>query len=237
MSAGFVHGVLNTDNMSITGESFDYGPYRFLPHYNPVFTAAYFDREGLYAYGRQPEAVLWNLEQLASCFLPLLADREAGKTKLLAALHFYAPAFNEALIAKFLERMGLQSVGERKDDELFATTLRFLGESEAEFPQFFHDWYGGMLSEDRALKSPQTRLYNRESFDSVLEAFAEYQPRPEVAERLRLAVFKEPKVCAMLIDEIEWIWDAIAKDDDWSRFENKIIAIREMGKAYGRRHI
>ena len=55
MAAGFVHGVLNTDNINITGESFDYGPWRFLPAYDPGFTAAYFDETGLYAFGRQPE--------------------------------------------------------------------------------------------------------------------------------------------------------------------------------------
>jgi uncharacterized protein YdiU (UPF0061 family) len=65
MAAGFVHGVLNTDNLNVTGESFDYGPWRFLPHYEPGFTAAYFDQTGLYAFGRQPEAVFWNLQQLA----------------------------------------------------------------------------------------------------------------------------------------------------------------------------
>ena len=65
MAAGFVHGVLNTDNMNITGESFDYGPYRFLPRNDPNFIAAYFDQAGLYAFGRQPEAVFWNLRQLA----------------------------------------------------------------------------------------------------------------------------------------------------------------------------
>ena len=57
MVAGFVHGVLNSDNMSITGESFDYGPYRFLPAYDLEFVAAYFDHQGLYAYGRQPNAM------------------------------------------------------------------------------------------------------------------------------------------------------------------------------------
>src|SRR6202044_690098 len=65
MAAGFVHGVLNTDNMNITGESFDYGPYRFLPRNDPNFVAAYFDETGLYAFGRQPETMLWNLQQLA----------------------------------------------------------------------------------------------------------------------------------------------------------------------------
>ena len=55
MAAGFVHGVLNTDNMVVTGESFDYGPWRFLPRNDPNFTAAYFDQTGLYSFGRQPE--------------------------------------------------------------------------------------------------------------------------------------------------------------------------------------
>jgi hypothetical protein len=65
MVAGFVHGVLNTDNMNVTGESFDYGPWRWLPQWDPGFTAAYFDHAGLYAFGRQPEAIHWNCGQLA----------------------------------------------------------------------------------------------------------------------------------------------------------------------------
>ena len=68
---GFVHGVLNTDNINITGESFDYGPWRFLPRYDPRFTAAYFDESGLYAFGRQPDAMAWNLTRLAECLVPL----------------------------------------------------------------------------------------------------------------------------------------------------------------------
>ena len=65
MAAGFVHGVLNTDNVNVTGESFDYGPWRFLPTFDLGFTAAYFDHQGLYAYGRQPGTLLWNLIRLA----------------------------------------------------------------------------------------------------------------------------------------------------------------------------
>ena len=76
MSAGFVHGVLNSDNMNVTGESFDYGPYRFLPTFELGFTAAYFDQSGLYAYGRQPQAVLWNVARLADT-LTLLTTVEA----------------------------------------------------------------------------------------------------------------------------------------------------------------
>ena len=79
MAAGFVHGVLNTDNMVVTGESFDYGPWRFLPYSDPSFTAAYFDEQGLYAFGRQPATGLWNLGQLASMPDAGRRCRAAGK--------------------------------------------------------------------------------------------------------------------------------------------------------------
>ena len=73
LAAGFVHGVLNSDNINITGESFDYGPWRFTPEWDPDFTAAYFDHYGLYSFGRQPEAIHWDLAQFAGC-LSLVAE-------------------------------------------------------------------------------------------------------------------------------------------------------------------
>ncbi len=76
LAAGFVHGVLNSDNINITGESFDYGPWRFTPDWDPEFTAAYFDHYGLYAFGRQPEAIHWDLAQLAGC-LSLITEAPA----------------------------------------------------------------------------------------------------------------------------------------------------------------
>ena len=102
MAAGFVHGVLNTDNINVTGESFDYGPWRFLPTYDPQFTAAYFDESGLYAYGRQPDTLLWNLVRLAECLIPL-----AGKDRLQAAIELFPPAFHAALDAAVVRRLGL----------------------------------------------------------------------------------------------------------------------------------
>ena len=73
LAAGFVHGVLNSDNINVTGESFDYGPWRFTPVWDPDFTAAYFDHYGLYSFGRQPEAIHWDVAQLAGC-LSLIAE-------------------------------------------------------------------------------------------------------------------------------------------------------------------
>lgn len=110
MVAGFVHGVLNTDNMAITGESFDYGPWRFLPRWDPTFTAAYFDENGLYAFGRQPEAIRWNLGQLAIALRPL-----AEPEPLIAALDRYGECYQAAMVRRFCWRLGVESRGMAHD--------------------------------------------------------------------------------------------------------------------------
>ena len=96
MVAGFVHGVLNSDNMVITGESFDYGPYRFLPVVRIVkFIAAYFDHTGLYAYGRQPRAVFRNLVRLADALRPL-----APQLALASALSEFEPVLEKEVTSR-----------------------------------------------------------------------------------------------------------------------------------------
>src|ERR1700756_5686106 len=123
MAAGFVHGALNTDNMNITGESFDYGPYRFLPKNDPNFTAAYFDHTGLYSFGRQPEAVFWNLQQLAGA-LSLIAGSEA----LVEALNGFGAAYREELTAAMLARLGVQRRGGEDDAALVQAAFRAIAE-------------------------------------------------------------------------------------------------------------
>ena len=110
MAAGFVHGVLNTDNMNISGESFDYGPWRWLPAWDPAFTAAYFDHSGLYCFGRQPEAIYWNCGQLA-----IALRQMADSPPLLAALERFAPLYQQAMARRFLWRLGLESRGQEAD--------------------------------------------------------------------------------------------------------------------------
>ncbi len=101
MVAGFVHGVLNSDNISITAESFDYGPWRFTPTWSPGFTAAYFDQTGLYSFARQAEAIHWDVAQLARA-LQEQADVEA----LVQALQTFPHIYEERMIARFLWRAG-----------------------------------------------------------------------------------------------------------------------------------
>ncbi|MCB9641104.1 MAG: YdiU family protein [Myxococcales bacterium] len=226
MAAGFVHGVLNTDNMNICGESFDYGPYRFLPHYDPHFTAAYFDDYGLYAYGRQPVAVFWNLQQLALSLQPL-----ADSADLVKALQFYEDVFAQAMTRHFLHRLGLLEQGHKKDMDLVSATFAFLEASQIEFEQFFFDWYGGHTSEARAKESPMSSKYRGEAFQLWFEMVGEYLPKD--AKSLEHAYFQRPRPCGLLIDEIEALWAPVAQEDDWTGFQEKLAAIREKGEALG----
>jgi uncharacterized protein YdiU (UPF0061 family) len=228
IAAGFVHGVLNTDNLNVTGESFDYGPWRFLPSYEPGFTAAYFDHSGLYAFARQPEAVFWNLTQLAGT-LKLVADA----APLTEALNGFGPAYIRELRAAFLERLGVRSLGEAADQRLLDTTLALLRDKgEAiRWEPLFHDWFAGFSSSARALSGPRAKAWQGEVFDTF--RFALFEHEPDRPERLEHPAFALPDPEEMLIDEVEAIWTAIADDDDWGPLEAKLARVEKAGQARG----
>ncbi|MBB3891401.1 uncharacterized protein YdiU (UPF0061 family) [Phenylobacterium haematophilum] len=225
MAAGFVHGVLNTDNMNITGESFDYGPYRFLPHNDPNFTAAYFDTAGLYSFGRQPEAVFWNLQQLAGC-LAQVADQDA----LIAALNGFGPAYRQELAGALLNRLGLQRDEEAKEVAFANATFRAIAEGgeRLRWEPFFFDWFCG--DEGRALAGLRGDIYAGEAFADFREQIKGFQP--ERPERLADSYFAAPEPQELLIDEIEAIWSEIADRDDWSAFHAKLAAIEAARTAW-----
>jgi uncharacterized protein YdiU (UPF0061 family) len=220
MAAGFVHGVLNTDNMNINGESFDYGPYRFLPRNDPNFVAAYFDHSGLYSFGRQPEAVFWNLRQLAGALLSV-GDGEA----LTDALNLFAEAYRGELAAALVMRLGLKAQTPEADIDLANSAFRALAEGgePLRWEPFFFDWFGGLASEGRALSGPRGALYGGEAFS----AFRAILATREAAQPERLAhpYFTRPEPEELLYDEIEAIWAAIAERDDWAPFEAKLARI------------
>jgi serine/tyrosine/threonine adenylyltransferase len=138
MVAGFVHGVLNTDNIAITGESFDYGPWRFLPHWDPAFTAAYFDEHGLYSFGRQPEAIRWNLAQLAIALRPLVEPEG-----LIAALDRYGECYQASMTRRFCWRLGVASQGMEADTALIELAEHTMREEKIGPHTYFHRQRGG----------------------------------------------------------------------------------------------
>lgn len=220
MAAGFVHGVLNTDNINITGESFDYGPYRFLPIYEPGFTAAYFDETGLYAYGRQPDAVGWNLARLTECLLAL-APIEA----LQPALDTFGTVFWEAMRKAMTGRLGLAPGTAEADDTLIRALFTFLRESKAPFEQAMFDFHSGAARWERLPESPAAGFYAGAEFERLREALAGRQPA-----RKPHAYFERREPVTLLYDDIEALWKPIDEADDWSGFHAKLAAI-EMVRA------
>jgi len=212
LAAGFVHGVLNSDNINITGESFDYGPWRFAPEWDPEFTAAYFDHYGLYAFGRQPEAIQWDLAQLAGS-LSLVAEAPALSDMLAA----WPGRFEEALIAAMLRRLGVAKASPDEDHSLVATLIKALATREVSIDRFFFDWRGG--------RDPGADRYPSEAFRELAGMLqGREHPRSH-------PYWSGPAPCSMHIDEVETIWSAIAERDDWQPFNEKITAVRSMGEA------
>ncbi len=227
-TAGFVHGVLNTDNMNINGESFDYGPWRFLPHADPGFTAAYFDHSGLYAFGRQAEAVFWNLQQLARTLALLTED-----APLIAALNRFGELWQGALGRAVAARLGVRPRGDEPDADLAARAFAAISEGGAamRWEPLFFDWFGGPTSERRALEGPRGALYAGAAGQAFRDALHAYEPAEP--ERLQAAYFARAEPEEMLIEEVEAIWAAIDGLDDWSAFAAKLQRLAEARLAYG----
>jgi len=133
MRLGFVHGVMNTDNMSILGLTIDYGPYGWLEGYDPMWTPNTTDAHGRrYAYGNQPHIAQWNLARLAEALLPLIAREE-----LETGLALYADTFNEAWPRALAQKLGLAALDQPGDAELANELLSVLQERETDFTLFF----------------------------------------------------------------------------------------------------
>lgn len=212
MAAGFVHGVLNTDNINVMGESFDYGPWRFAPKYDPGFTAAYFDHAGLYAFARQPEAIMWNVAQLAVSLRPI-----SEAPPLIERLETFEARFRDASAAPLERRLGLKVGDPGRGWRLRVAIDEALVATQAPIDRFFHDARGGELPAG----------YGSE-WDAVRAVLGEYEP---VAGARANPYFAKAEPCSMLIDEVEAIWSAIDRDDDWGPFHAKVAAIREFGAA------
>ena len=225
MAAGFVHGVLNTDNLNITGESFDYGPWRFVPTSQPGFTAAYFDESGLYAFGRQPEAVSWALAQLGGA-LTLACSQSALETELAR----FGPVYGEGLRDAMFGRLKLVQGDLNTDLAFLQTLLDWMTESQIGWDQFFHDWVGGEASAARAKDSPEAMRYNETAF-APIRAGLEERTGGGARDYLSHPYFQRPDPVSLVIDEVENVWAPIAQDDDWTLFDAKLRHIHELRDA------
>jgi uncharacterized protein YdiU (UPF0061 family) len=134
---GFIHGVMNTDNTSISGETIDYGPCAFMDHYDPAKVFSSIDEQGRYAYANQPRIALWNLTRLAECLLPLFSDeQDKAISEAQSALANFAEAFNSAYQAGLRRKLGLFTAQDG-DPALAQDLLDAMAKNQADFTLTF----------------------------------------------------------------------------------------------------
>jgi uncharacterized protein YdiU (UPF0061 family) len=139
MLVGFVHGVMNTDNMALSGETIDYGPCAFMDVYDPETVFSSIDRQGRYAYGNQSRIAHWNLARLAEAFIPLLAQEENRGIEIAKeALGLFPERFEASWISGMRAKLGLFNA-ESADVELARGLLEWMEREKRDFTNTFRD--------------------------------------------------------------------------------------------------
>lgn len=233
MAAGFCHGVLNTDNMSITGESFDYGPYGFIESYNPGFIAAYFDYAGRYCFGNQPRICRFNLDMLQrplSMVMPQ-ADLEAG-------LAPFDDHFNDTYRSLMLRRLGFDQKQIPMDlaNDMLQATLDLLLATKVNYHEFFRQlrhqfspaWRDGSPQE---IQASMEAVFADAATETIQPWFERYHHLLQfvsgdeleaIADRLKTYNREVP----LLRSRIEQVWEAIANEDNWEPFYQLLQQLR-----------
>ncbi|NJL61794.1 MAG: YdiU family protein [Methylacidiphilales bacterium] len=234
MASGFCHAVLNTDNMSITGESFDYGPYAFIPNFDSQFTAAYFDYSGRYSYGNQPGICKLNLELLQRPLAAAIRTKDM-ETGLSSFEDFYDAEYRRLMLRK-LGFEQLDNSGDNPElEELLRATLKFLNTYPVSYHHFFSDiaatfsskWRDDascILSDSEIGQSlgvsdlfvNWSGIYHR-----ILSNFA-----PDEIEKIALILNKYNPRTVILRPVIESVWENIAQEDNWLPFNDLLKEIQ-----------
>lgn len=151
MSLGFIHGVMNTDNMTISGETIDYGPCAFMEAFDPATVYSSIDTGGRYAYGNQPVVAEWNLARFAETLLPLIAaDQDEAVALATASLHTFRDHYSAAWSAGLRAKLGLTSAG---GDDLADELLELMRTSHADWTSTFRSLAGAARGDGESFRS------------------------------------------------------------------------------------
>jgi uncharacterized protein YdiU (UPF0061 family) len=225
MAAGFCHGVLNTDNMSITGESFDYGPYAFIDTYNPQFTAAYFDYGGRYSYGNQPLVTKLNLELLQ---IPLAMVMSS--TDLESGLAQFDDCYQSTYDRLMMQRLGFDGLFAPIAQELLTSTIQLLRNSNIPYQDFFNELASGfnngwrenseLILENADFAKEVTQQW-KDLYHNCLNKLPETEMK-SISDRL----YQHNPQFTLIRPVIESIWQPITEEDNWQPFNDLVRQIQ-----------
>jgi len=162
---GFIHGVMNTDNVSIAGETIDYGPCAFMDDYHPESVFSAIDQYGRYAYNNQPAIGAWNMAQLATALIPLMPDRDQAITDFTAAVHRFPDIYEAAWIAEFGAKLGIADPSE-DDRPLIEDLLAMMAKDGADFTNVFATMHRDQFIDREAFDTWVMRWNTRKSPDA-----------------------------------------------------------------------
>ncbi len=220
LHVGFIHGVMNTDNMSIAGETIDYGPCAFMDAYDPAAVFSSIDQSGRYAFANQPRIALWNLTRLAECMLPLFDEtEEKAVAAAQAALGGFAAKFDEAFHSGMRDKLGLTSV--RDDDSaLFGSLLKAMADGGADYTLTFRALCDAFAGDAGALHA----LFDEPSgIDAWLVTWRQrlaFDPRPDAERRAAMRAFNPAFIPRN--HRIEAVIQAAVRRDDFGPFDDML---------------
>ena len=145
MSLGFIHGVMNTDNMAISGETIDYGPCAFMDGYNPAKVFSSIDQHGRYAFHNQPNIAVWNLAQFASCLIPLMGEEGPAVEAATEALNHFPDHYEAEWLRLYRAKVGITNP-DPGDAELIETLLARMSAQRADFTRTFRGLATGLAA-------------------------------------------------------------------------------------------
>ncbi|THD73463.1 YdiU family protein [Thalassobius vesicularis] len=148
LSIGFIHGVMNTDNTSISGETIDYGPAAYMDTYHPVTVYSSIDQHGRYAYDNQANVLAWNMAQLATALVPLMPNSDEAIKRFTTAIHGMADQLKSEWIAAFGRKIGLANAT-AADEALLNALLNTMTQQQADFTNTFRKLATGAAARDQ----------------------------------------------------------------------------------------
>ena len=183
-SVGFMHGVMNTDNMSILGLTLDYGPFGFMEAFDPHHICNHTDQQGRYSYARQPEIGEWNCYALGQAMLPLIGTIE----DVQSALRLYKPAFGEHFVDLMREKLGLQT-RQYDDPALLDHMFNIMQDGHVDFTQFFRKLSMFKPTDPASAEAIRDLFLDRPAFDEwALQYAARLQTEASDDDQRRLAM-------------------------------------------------
>ncbi len=221
LNVGFIHGVMNTDNMAVSGETIDYGPCAFMDGYDPAQVYSSIDAQGRYAYANQPSIGMWNLTRLAETLLPLIdADQDAAIAAAQGAINAFPKLFNAAHATGLRRKVGALTADSETDTGGAKELLEIMAGQGADFTLTFHG-LAQALADRRALNDVRARFANPEPFDAWAASWLSRADDAQVLARVALMRTANPAVIPRN-HRVEEAISAAVTDGDFSLFQTLV---------------